>query len=1355
MKARELGERRSAWAGLALALAALMAMWAAAAASAAPQVFWQSAVGNGNPGARGVAASPINPGHVFATDQTGARVVELTVWGELVKIWGWDVVTSGPDDTAADQFEICVPADGDTCKAGAAGSGVGQMSAFGAVGAAVDSTGNVYVFDAEALRVQKFDPEGHFLEMWGKGVNTGTDANKEICTNAGPPAEVCGAGGEGTGPGQFGVVGLGDYIEIDSEDKVYVGDVGRIQRFDTNGVFQGETAVPGEIVNALSSDSDGDLYVAYRQGFFDSKANVRKLDPSSGEELCRFEAKNPRAVSVAGDGDVYAFDKLGASEAKIKRYGPACSGGSPPPPTPPQESFGEGLNIESTGLATSSACGIEGVDVYHANPNPSFIRAYGPFPDPDICPQPPLAPQISAQYATSVGTDSASVEAQINPFFWTDATYYLEYGTADCSASPCRKLLLPGAPLTSEVLNEGVPADAEIEGLAPGTTYHFRFVTESGGGGPVYGPDSTFHTYATPAYDTACHNHAYRNSAAAKLPDCRAYEMVSPVDKNGGDAYAYFYEGLDATEAFNGRDQATPDGAALAYSAAAVFAGSEGAPANPEYIAKRGGTRWTTESINPPMRGGPTSEAGKVTSQYKFFSTDLCQGWLVAEAGAPLVPGPAPGFRNIYRRENCATPPTYTWLESSAEEPEPCTNECPAPTLYPDLQGVSGDGSCAAFRVNDALADAPRGLPSPEVSLSQLYLWCEGQPVRLVSKLPGGAPFAGQSTAGTENGAFDVNGAGNTETVKHALSADGTRVYWTASAAAASASEASKKAVGKLFLRVNAGAAESGNCTEPGKACTLQVSPSGFENRDTAQFWTANSDGTRAIFSISDGPDKGNLYQFTFDPATGAHSSTLIGSSEGALGVVGSSEDATRVYFVYIPVPAAGSGDVVEGSTEITDVNTTNGVFKVGQAIKGTGIPGGATIVAVHKMAGTLTLSAAANASGVGVALEAIDLLTDDEENSEGDSAVAGKPNLYLWEEGTAGGETSFVGTLTAQDAPPAVSIPSPITPVPRDRIARASADGGRLLFTSAASLTGYDNKDVVSGVPDREVYLYDAEAIGGPVLRCVSCNPSGARPHGVDTARLPHAGGGAATLWAAAYVPGYQNDLYGRRLITSGGNRVFFNSLDALVPQDINHAQDVYQWEAPGTGDCTEASTSYSSQNAGCVSLISSGESPETSEFVDASASGKDVFFRTSSSLVPQDPGLIDIYDARVDGGFPPPVEPPAPCQGEACQSPPPAPQAKTPASSSFHGPGDLGQGRECSPLAHRLHALALRHRALRHRARALARRAGRTPDPQSTRALRRRAHRLAKLARRRAGVAKRLARRTKACRSANRRAR
>jgi hypothetical protein len=144
---------------------------------------------------------------------------------------------------------------------------------------------------------------------------------------------------------------------------------------------------------------------------------------------------------------------------------------------------------------------------------------------------------------------------------------------------------------------------------------------------------------------------------------------------------------------------------------------------------------------------------------------------------------------------------------------------------------------------------------------------------------------------------------------------------------------------------------------------------------------------------------------------------------------------------------------------------------------------------------------------------------------------------------------------------------------------------------------------------------------------------------------------------------------------LTEDGNRLFFQSYDALLPSDSNGAQDVYEWQrADGPKTCEQVGAQlYVPSAEGCISLISSGQSPEDSEVIEASKGAGDVFFATNSSLLPQDRGLYDVYDARVGGGYPPPPLPPPACEGEACQGVPAPPNDPTPASSAFEGAGNV----------------------------------------------------------------------------------
>jgi hypothetical protein len=266
----------------------------------------------------------------------------------------------------------------------------------------------------------------------------------------------------------------------------------------------------------------------------------------------------------------------------------------------------------------------------------------------------------------------------------------------------------------------------------------------------------------------------------------------------------------------------------------------------------------------------------------------------------------------------------------------------------------------------------------------------------------------------------------------------------------------------------------------------------------------------------------------------------------------------------------------------------------------------------------------------------------------------------YLYFQTAAGISLWHAGAIAPVAPGPVAASSFP----PATGSARVSADGTHLAFLSDSPLTGFDNLDAATKAPDTELFLYDA---GSGHLSCASCNPSGARP--VGSASIPGAianGEGAQTT--QAYKP---------RVLSATGNRLFFDTTDALALQDTNGRADVYQWEAPGSGSCAQGSA----VNAGCVRLISSGRDGEPSTFIDASASGGDAFFLTAASLVPSDPGSTDLYDAREGGGFPIPPTP-IPCTADACQPLPSAPEDPTPGtlvgSPGNPAPHVVSEGKE-----------------------------------------------------------------------------
>jgi hypothetical protein len=290
-------------------------------------------------------------------------------------------------------------------------------------------------------------------------------------------------------------------------------------------------------------------------------------------------------------------------------------------------------------------------------------------------------------------------------------------------------------------------------------------------------------------------------------------------------------------------------------------------------------------------------------------------------------------------------------------------------------------------------------------------------------------------------------------------------------------------------------------------------------------------------------------------------------------------------------------------------------------------------------------------------------------ENANRETPSQGQPNLYVYD----AGETRFIATLSSEDNEMLAYNTNSREHFwgdwrasLRTRTSQVSRDGRHLVFMSRRSLTGYDNDggcfaseegSGAAGCP--EVFVYDA---GAQQISCASCNPSG-EPPVVARGKKPF----EARLVGGAFLPSAQGKAsatYAPRWISEDGSRVFFDTAEPLVSQDTNGVQDVYEWERDGTGSCTQA--------PGCVFLMSSNLGGEEAYFLDANASGDDVFFTSRAQLVPQaGGGEVELYDARVNGGFP---HLSTACTGTGCQGVPPAPPIfATPASVTFAGAGNF----------------------------------------------------------------------------------
>lgn len=182
------------------------------------------------------------------------------------------------------------------------------------------------------------------------------------------------------------------------------------------------------------------------------------------------------------------------------------------------------------------------------------------------------------------------------------------------------------------------------------------------------------------------------------------------------------------------------------------------------------------------------------------------------------------------------------------------------------------------------------------------------------------------------------------------------------------------------------------------------------------------------------------------------------------------------------------------------------------------------------------------------------------------------------------------------------------------------SAGGRRALFVTQTPVLPGDADS------QADVYLYDAET--GALTR-VSSGPSG----------------GNAELSVRIEPTGLTNrrdDLENGVLrpyhaLDASGERVFFETAESLVPEDINGVLDVYEWWN------------------GSLGLVSDGSQPLRAEFGGASWDGRSVVFATNASLLRRDADgeSRDLYSARLGGGFPEPPEDPG-CNSASCPLPP-----------------------------------------------------------------------------------------------------
>ena len=634
--------------------------------------------------------------------------------------------------------------------------------------------------------------------------------------------------------------------------------------------------------------------------------------------------------------------------------------------------------------------------------------------------KPPLETEV---FASGVDTDTATLNVRANPL-GIAATGYFEYvdhatfeasGFAEAIKAPNPEAEPPQAIFDFGSGESPVTRSTTLNPLQPATTYHYRLLASDLFFPAIPSEERTFTTFAKPSPSEACPaNEEFRTGLSALLPDCRAHELVSPLDKANGDIVAI-------PEDFSGKpavlEQSAVSGDRLVYGSYRAFGDARSAPYTSQQIAARDPKAgWQSHAIDPQtnhlVKGFQDFE-----NDYRAFSEDLCQGWLMPLGEPTTLPeGAVPNYFNLYRRtdELCGGP-AYEALSSAKPQ------DVPKETYRLELQGLSADGQIAAFVANDGLEGS--GAPPSAGQRLQLYVKGPGTGPRFACILPGGAPTATSCSAG--RGPAGTTGTMRVASVTDALSEDGQSLYWSDSAED-----------GKIYLRQNP-LAEGAECSEAGAPCTIPVSQAGeaLSKTTTSHFWAAASDGSAAIYTtgvleaLAGG--KADLFRFT---AQGESTEKIAGQTYG---VLGASEDASRVYFA--------SGEVIPGS---------------GQNSEGAEAQGGEPNLYLHE-ADTDSYRFIATLAPADVAP------TVPARNQS--SATALEPRKRSSRVSPSGLSAAFMSE-------------APLTGYDNTDLASAVECGEP------------------KGICDTEVFLYDAEANGGAgEIVCASCNPSNARPAGAN----------------------------------------------------------------------------------------------------------------------------------------------------------------------------------------------------------------------------------------------------------------
>jgi WD40-like Beta Propeller Repeat len=692
-------------------------------------------------------------GDVYVEDKRNNRIEKFTESGHFLLAWGWGVAdgkaeaeTCGPEATPATSI----------CLTGLEGNNAGEFESLMSNTVAVSAVGAVLVGDGS--RVEKFSEHGVFeAEIALPGPANECDALAidsagnlyAVRSENGVAAglhKYDGAGSELSTPDPL--AGPGSAIALGAANELFVEDPGgRIAEYQATGTEVASFPAPGAPTSIAFGDQAGQLYVL-------DESQVELLEPPLPGPLVESEGAT---AEPAGAATVRAnIDPEGKQTKYRLEYGVEPSGETA---TPTVTLTAEGFEPQAVEVKLS---GLKPKTLYHFHFVAENVAGTTEGDAAAFETLPPVA--IDSESVAQVSSRSARFATVIDPLT-LPTEYHFEYGTEDCLSAvhECAKAPVPDASAGSGIA--GVPFSVLVEGLTPGTTYHYRVVAHNHCNPAVpaevcvvEGADRTFTTQA---------------GEGSGLIDGRAWELVSPIDKHGS--------ALEGIAAEGGIVQAAEDGGAVAYIAKAPVdaepAGNRSF-AEQQLLATRGARGWSTSDLATPHEAVAGLKGGEL-SEYRQFSPDLSTAMLEPSGATPLSPWASE--RTPYRRAASGEyTPLLTGCPAAGTPCSPAVEEhadVPPGTRFASKEenGQLFQKTGVEFRVatpdlSHALITAPQALTPPFETggFEAVYAWSGGR-VKPVSVLPGGASAIG------ENGASVGQ---NDQLMRNALSADGERAFF-------------------------------------------------------------------------------------------------------------------------------------------------------------------------------------------------------------------------------------------------------------------------------------------------------------------------------------------------------------------------------------------------------------------------------------------------------------------------------------------------------------------------------------------------------------------------------------------------